>query len=114
MEHSRKALMARQKSSANRSAGIAVKRTALSAGVALGGASSTTARLMDDLAHYKVPKVDPEPAVKTEAGAEPQRLKPGILGKIKIRRFCNSIFVVIQTKFYDRFSSSQGNRISEK
>jgi len=51
----------------------------------LGGASSTTARLMDDLAHYKVPKVDPEPAVKTEAGAEPQSIKPGILDTLTRR-----------------------------
>jgi len=73
VEHSRKALMTRQKSNASRLAGIAVKRTA---SVALASSSAPpggqTAKLMDDLAHYKAAKVEqpeaPLAAVKDEAG----------------------------------------------
>jgi len=70
--------MARQKSNrlaaSGSSSGVGVKRSA--SGTAAGSSNSTTVKLMEDLAHYKMPKLEQMPSVKVESGLEEADQKP--------------------------------------
>ena len=53
--------------------GVGVKRSA--SGTAAGSSNSTTVKLMEDLAHYKMPKLE-QTSVKVESGLEEADQKP--------------------------------------
>ena len=56
------------------SSGVGVKRSAC--GAAAGSSNATTVKLMEDLAHYKMPKLEQTPSVKVESGLEEADQKP--------------------------------------